>query len=204
MSSLEAFATFRRPLVQIANLSVVATAQSVLFNFNPGTRSITTVNTSPVVTTSNTNDLIVGMTVSGTGVVPGSRIVSIVRNTSITLDQNCTASATVTGTFASDGGDQIVRIRIANISANPVSLTLSDTNQTAVVPVNSTTSGTANGVYAQTTMVCTGASKISACDGIRIQANSVLELNVSIDTRLWFIGTASAAVLNVVAILQNG
>ena len=48
---------------------------------------------SPTVTVSNTTGLVVGMFVTGTGIPNGSRIISIVANTSFTLSSNATATS---------------------------------------------------------------------------------------------------------------
>lgn len=208
MSQLEAFATFRKPLVQVANIvSLTNTVTGVQFNFSPGSRNGTTANTSTTITAINTYDLAVGMGVSGAGVPTGATIVSIVQGTSgsITISSACTASATVTISFSSVGGNQVARIRISNVSANPCTMTIggpTGTAAAAVPPVNASAGGA---TYAQTTMACGTAAAVVAGDGIRIQGNSTLEINVTIDSTLWFIAqAASAASLNIVAILQNG
>lgn len=209
MSQLEAFATFRRPLVQIANLTVASgTPQTVRFNFTLGTRSCTTTNASAVVTCSNTTDLSPGIVVSGTGIAANSRIVSIINNTSFTMDIAATASGTNTLSFAPFGaGGQIVRVRIANVSANPATLVLTDDGTTASPTANQTTTGTfaGSGAYAVTALACGTATTVVSGDGIRIQGNTTLEINITQDTRMWFAANAAGnASLNVVAIMQNG
>lgn len=207
-NNLEGFATIARPLIQIANLNaVVASAQSVVFNFNPGGRSCGTTNTSTTVTCVNTYELAPGMVVSGTGIPTGAVILSIVPNTSFVISIPATATATNTLSFnnVNTTGSQIVRVRIVNVSANPCSLYLTDANETAVRQINSAAITGANpGVYSATTMATGTATTVVAGDGIRIQGASTLEINVSVSTRLWFIGTATAAQLNIVGILQNG
>lgn len=209
MAQLEGFATLRNPPVQIANLTVTTTAQSVIFGNGPATRNGTTSNGSPTITAvANTQGLSPGMYVSGTGVPSGSVIVSIVTNTSITISQNCTAAGTVALTFTSTGiGASIARIRISNLSATATAaVTFSDISVTSAPAVQSVTatSTTTIPAYTLSTMVASGSSSINAGDGIRIQPGATLELNLSLDTRIWVIASAAATPIQVACILQNG
>lgn len=209
MSQLEAFATLRKPAVQIANLTVGATAQSVIFGNAPADRTGNTTNGSATITNiANTQGLVPGLAVSGTDIPAGSFVLSVVPNTSITISQNCTGTtAGVTLSFGAFGGGQIARIRIANLSAaNTIAVAFSDASVTSVPEVQTTTasSTTERPTYTLSTMVASATNAIAAGDGIRIQAGSALELNLSIDTRLWIIATGAGTPVQVACILQNG
>jgi hypothetical protein len=76
------------------------TVEYVLANVvNTGTLSVTTVNTSATITAASTTGIAIGQYLTGTGIPYNSIVVSFVANTSITISQPCTASATVTGTW---------------------------------------------------------------------------------------------------------
>lgn len=65
------------------------------------TRNGTTTNLSPIITgLSQTIDLVVGQYVYGSGIPANAKILSIDSSSQITLDQNATASATVSLKFA--------------------------------------------------------------------------------------------------------
>jgi hypothetical protein len=66
---------------------------------NTGTLSVTTVNASATITAASTTGIAVGQYLTGTGIPYNSVVVSFVANTSITISQPCTASATVTATW---------------------------------------------------------------------------------------------------------
>jgi hypothetical protein len=207
MSQLEAFATFSVPLVQIANLTVGTAAQSVVFNYAPADRNGTTANGSPTITMANTQDIGVGMFIGGTNVPPNSRIVSIVPNTSVTIDQNCTGAATNNMKFATGTTIPIARLRILNLSTNQVAICFSDAARTSVPSIATTTaSSTAQApAYTLQTMAANAtATALAATDGIRIPGNGVLEINMSLDTRLWVIASGASSAVQVAAILQNG
>ena len=209
MSQLEAFATLRKPAVQIANLTVGTTAQSVIFGNAPADRTGNTTNGSATITNiANTQGLVPGLAIAGTNIPAGSYILSVVTNTSVTISQNCTATtAGVTLSFGAFGGGQIARLRISNLSTTiPVAAVFSDISVTSVPAVQSTTasSTTQRPTYTLSTMVASAATAIAAGDGIRIQPGTTLELNISIDTRLWLIANAASAPVQVACILQNG
>lgn len=208
MSQLEAFATLHVPQVQIANLTVTTAAQSVIFGMAPADRSGTTVLSSPTITVANTQNLSVGMAVgAATNVPAGSYIVSIVPNTSITISQNCSAAGAVTLKFGSIGGNQIARLRITNLSSTATcAICFSDSLTTSVPSVQTTTasSTTVGTAYTLATMVSSASTAIAAGDGIRIQPNSILEINVSLDTRVWVIASAVSTPIQIACILQNG
>ncbi len=209
MSQLEAFATLRKPAVQIANLTVSTAAQSVIFGNAPADRTGNTTINSPVITTiANTQGLVPGLAIAGTNIPAGSVILSVVPNTSVTISQNCTATtAGVTLNFGAIGGGQIARIRISNLSTtNTVAVTFSDVIVTGAPAVQSTTasSTTQRPTYTLSTMLASAPTAIAAGDGIRIQPSTTLELNISIDTRLWVIASAASTPVQVACILQNG
>jgi len=209
MSQLEAFATLRKPQIQIANLSVGAAAQSVIFGNAPADRTGDTTNASAVIANiANTQGLVPGQGVSGTNIPAGAVIVSVVPNTSITISQACTGTAVgVSLSFSQFGGGQIARVRITNLSTSAtLALALGDAGDTTAPAVQSTTAtaSTARPTYTLSTMVASAAAAVAAGDGIRIQAGGVLEINVSLDTRIWLIASAAATPVQVACILQNG
>ena len=72
---------------------------------NGFTQSVTTANTSPILTgMTYATASMKGMTISGTGIPSSTKIVDIISTTSVLLSANCTASATVTGTLADTAG----------------------------------------------------------------------------------------------------
>ncbi len=157
----------------------------------------------------STQGLVAGQAVSGNNIPAGSVILSIVPNTSITISQNCTASgAGITLNFGQFGGGQIARVRISNLSTTAsVALMLSDiTVTTAPLPVTTTANSTTQRpTYTLApTLVASAPTAIAAGDGIRIQPSTTLELNLSLDTRLWLIANAASTPVQVACILQNG
>ena len=60
----------------------------------------TTTTSNPVITMLTTSNLATGMYVSGTGIPSGSKILSIIPSTSITISQNATAAGSVSLTFS--------------------------------------------------------------------------------------------------------
>lgn len=124
---------------------------------------------------------------------------------------NLTVGATALNCqFSSAGGiPGIARVRITNLSATqPVSMTLSDQSVVAVpqIPLNITGTATTP-TFTNTTMVgSAGANSFGAgsADGIRIQPGQTLEINVSLATRIWLLGTATTAPVQVAALIQNG
>jgi hypothetical protein len=208
MSQLEAFATLRKPAVQLANLTVGTVAQSVIFGNAPADRNGTTTTGSPVIASvANTQGLVPGMQIASANIPQNSFIVSIVPNTSVTINQNATANGAVLHTFGVFGGGQIARIRISNLSTTiPVAVNFSDAVVVSAPAVQSTTatSSTSRPTYTLSTMTSSTSTAIAAGDGIRIQPGTTLELNLSLDTRLWLIANAASAPVQVACILQNG
>lgn len=76
---------------------------------------------SPTIAVTSTAGLWVGQQVNGLGIPINSKIISIVANTSITLDQNATVTGTVTFSVA---GTIIVMSANATATANNVSITI--------------------------------------------------------------------------------
>ena len=80
-----------------ANLTVTAASWAAL------TITVTTANTSPVLTSiANTDVLWVGASVSGTGIAVGATIISVDSATQVTLSLPCTASAAVAMTYSGE------------------------------------------------------------------------------------------------------
>ena len=92
--NLEAIASDANTPVLIGDIFGTSMSQIGVF-----TDSVTTTNTSNVVTLSTLNTLIgAGQTITGAGIPSGTTVVSVV-TTTVTMSANATASATVTATF---------------------------------------------------------------------------------------------------------
>jgi len=208
MSQFEAFATLKKPPVQLANLTVGTSAQSVIFDLSAADRNGTTALGSPVITSiANTQGIVPGMRVASANIPAGSVVLSVVPNTSITISQNATAAGAVNHQFAQGSSSQIARVRINNLSSTAtVAINFSDILVTSVPAVQSTvgTASTARPTYVLATMVASASGAIAAGDGIRIQPGTTLELNLSLDTRIWLIASAASTPVQVACILQNG
>jgi hypothetical protein len=100
--------------------------KSSLADITRATRNGTTINGSPVVTISDTTSIEIGTYVFGSGIPDGTRVQEIFINEFIILDQNATASATVSLTFIDHRG--FVKKGVGSISGT--TLTLSSGNTT--------------------------------------------------------------------------
>lgn len=77
-------------------------------------KSVTTTNTSNVVAVADTTGIVAGDTIIGSGIPSGSIVLSIVANTSVTISQAATASASISALFSS--GDVLFRYEAAKIA----------------------------------------------------------------------------------------
>jgi len=100
--------------------------KSSLADITRATRNGTTINGSSVVTISDTTSIEIGTYVFGSGIPDGTRVQEIFINRFIILDQNATASATVSLTFIDHRG--FVKKGVGSISGT--TLTLSSGNTT--------------------------------------------------------------------------
>ena len=100
--------------------------KSSLAEITRATVNGTTINGSPVVTISDTTSIEIGTYVFGSGIPDGTRVQEIFINEFIILDQNATASATVSLTFIDHRG--FVKKGVGSISGT--TLTLSSGNTT--------------------------------------------------------------------------
>ena len=100
--------------------------KSSLADITRATRNGTTINGSSVITISDTTSIEIGTYVFGSGIPDGTRVQEIFINEFIILDQNATASATVSLTFIDHRG--FVKKGVGSISGT--TLTLSSGNTT--------------------------------------------------------------------------
>jgi hypothetical protein len=109
--------------------------------------------------------------------------------------------------FGSPFNSAIARMRIMNLSTTAtIAITLGDRADTTVPQVATTTStaGSVTPTYTGAAMVASAATAIAAGDGIRIQPGTSLELNMSLDTRVWVIASAAGTPVQIACILQAG
>ena len=105
-----------------ANTTVIGTNHQITVE----AAGLTTSNAT--VTLVSTNGIFVGMEVAGSGIPAGASVVSIVTNTSATLDQEATVTSTETLTFT---GTQIAMSNAATATADAVNVTIAGGTTTA-------------------------------------------------------------------------
>lgn len=213
MSQFEAFATFKSPSVKIYNLTALGTTPtSLLFDVNPATRAATGTGTTTI-TCANTFELAVGQQVVSvtTLVIPANTvIVSINAGVSIVVNNVVAVSAVGTIRFLSNNFSLIARCRITNLSTvNAVAIQFCDITQTTLPTVGGNTAGfvspaTTSPTFTASTFSCSSSGALVIGDGIRIQPNSSLEVNIGLNTRMWIVASAAATPVQVAAVLQNG
>ena len=102
--------------------------QNVQFSIGPSfTFTGTTTISTDSITTTNTQGLVIGQPISGTGIPAGAYITAIVTNTSITMSDDATASGSVTITvspiFSGPRPEAIIRMNLYMTSTSPTSPT---------------------------------------------------------------------------------
>lgn len=112
-------------LTSSKKVDIKYTPKSSLAAITRATRNGTTVNGSSVVTISDTTSIEVGTYVFGSGIPDGTRIREILINQFIILDQNATASATVSLSFIDHRG--FVKKGVGSISGTTLTLSSGNT-----------------------------------------------------------------------------
>lgn len=141
-------------LTSSRKIDIKYTPKSSLAAITRATRNGTTVNGSPVVTISDTTSIEIGTYVFGSGIPDGTRIQEIFINEFVILDQNATASATVSLTFIDHRG--FVKKGVGSISGTTLTLSSGNTEdlRSGMIVIASggtsytgiTTTGSANAV----------------------------------------------------------